>query len=205
MITKIYLVRHTQTVGNIEHRFTGRDKFEITDDGYKYIDLLTERLKNIKFDKAYSSVSYRAVKTIEKLAKLNNIEINTSDKLCEMYFGIYEGKRWDEVNVINPQIKIDKDRTNEIMGIPGQESSQDVADRMYSEIRDLSIKNLGKTILICSHGVAIEAFIRKITKVPFTQMIQEYSQKNTTINILEYNDEEDIFKLIVLNDYSHIL
>ena len=205
MITKIYLVRHTQTVGNTEHRFTGRDRFEITEDGYKYIDLLTERLKNIKFDNAYSSISYRAIKTIEKLAKLNKLKINTSDELCEMYFGIYEGKTWDEVNIINPQIKIDKNKTNEIIGIPGQESSQDVADRMYNKIRDISIKNPGKTILISSHGVAIEAFIRKITKIPFTQMIQEYSQKNTTVNILEYDNIKDKFKLIVLNDYSHIL
>ena len=108
MKTKIYLVRHTQTTGNIEHRFTGRDKFEITEDGYKFIDLLTDKLKNIKFNSIYSSTSYRAIKTVEKLAKINNLEINTSDKLCEMYFGIYEGKKWDEVNIINPQIKIDK-------------------------------------------------------------------------------------------------
>ena len=121
-----------------------------------------------------------------------------------MYFGAYEGKKWDEVNIINPQIKIDKDRTNEIMGIPGQESSQEVADRMYAKIREISKKNLGKTILISSHGIAIEAFLRKITKIPFTQMIQEYSQKNATINILEYDDTEDKFDLIVLNDYSHI-
>lgn len=30
MITKIYLVRHTQTSGNVEKRLTGRTIFEIT-------------------------------------------------------------------------------------------------------------------------------------------------------------------------------
>ena len=30
MKTKIYLVRHTQTTGNVERRLTGRNDFELT-------------------------------------------------------------------------------------------------------------------------------------------------------------------------------
>ena len=75
MKTKIYLVRHTQTVGNIEKRLSGRTDFELTLDGKKYVEKLTNRLKNIKFDKAYSSISGRAIKTIEPICKLQGLEI----------------------------------------------------------------------------------------------------------------------------------
>ena len=44
MKTKIYLVRHTQTIGNTERRLSGRTDFEVTPDGQKYIEKLTNRL-----------------------------------------------------------------------------------------------------------------------------------------------------------------
>lgn len=204
MKTKLYIVRHTQTVGNIEKRLTGREDYEITDEGQKYIEKLNKRLENIKFDKVYASTSGRTIKTIKELANLNNCEIETTEELCEMYFGIYDGWKWEEVNKTNPQIDKYHQETNEIMGIPNQETTQEVTDRMYNFIRKISNENLGKTILIGSHGVAIEAFLRKITGEKFLERIEEYSQKNTTVNIVEYDSEKDTFEIIVLNDISHL-
>ena len=204
MKTKIYLVRHTQTVGNIEKRLSGRTDFELTLDGKKYVEKLTNRLKNIKFDKAYSSISGRAIKTIEPICKLQGLEIEKTDKLCEMDFGIYDGLKWEEVNKINPKIKQTQDEINEIAGIPDQESTEEVANRMFSFIRTVSIQNTGKVILMSSHGVAIEAFIRKVNHEKFSENKEANSQKNTAINIIEYDIEKDNFEVILLNDFSHL-
>lgn len=204
MKTKIYLVRHTQTVGNIEKRLSGRTDFELTLNGKKYVEKLTNRLKNIKFDKAYSSISGRAVKTIEPICKLQGLEIEKTDKLCEMDFGIYDGLKWEEVNKINPKIKQTQDEINEIAGIPDQESTEEVANRMFSFIRTVSIQNAGKVILMSSHGVAIEAFIRKVNHEKFSENKEANSQKNTAINIIEYDIEKDNFEVTLLNDFSHL-
>lgn len=204
MKTKIYLVRHTQTVGNIEKRLSGRTDFELTLDGKKYVEKLTNRLKNIKFDKAYSSISGRAVKTIEPICKLQGLEIEKTDKLCEMDFGFYDGLKWEEVNKINPKIKQTQDEINEIAGIPDQESTEEVANRMFSFIRTVSIQNAGKVILMSSHGVAIEAFIRKVNHEKFSENKEANSQKNTAINIIEYDIEKDNFEVTLLNDFSHL-
>lgn len=204
MITTIYLVRHTQTIGNVEKRLTGRADYELTEDGKKYVELLTERLKDIKFDKIYSSTTGRTIKTIKPLAELNGKEIIESENLCEMYFGIYDGMKWEDVNKIAPEIKMGQNTTNEIIGIPEQETTEVVANRMYDYIRKISIENSRKTILVGSHGVAIEAFLRKVTGEPFLTKIKEYGQNNTTVNILEYDREKDKFELKVLNDMSHL-
>lgn len=203
MKTKIYLVRHTRTIGNDERRLVGRADYEVTQLGQEYINKLTEKLKNIKFDKIYSSTSGRAKKTIAPLAEQNGLNIIQDDNLCEMYFGIYDGMKWEEVNKINPEIDRLYIETNEIMNIPEQETTEQVAERMYKYIEKISKENLGKTILICSHGVAIEAFLRKITKVPFIEKREEYSQRNTSINILEYNQNGE-FEVLTINDKSHI-
>ncbi len=204
MKTKLYIVRHTQTVGNIEKRLTGRCDYELTDEGKEFVERLTKKLSKVKFDVAYSSTSGRTKKTIQKLADLNNLKIIEDEDLCEMYFGAYDGKTWEEVNKINPKIKQVQNEINEIKNIPEQESMEDVAKRVYKKMLDIVHENTGKTVLICSHGVAIESFLRQITKIPFSDLREEYSQKNTSLNIVEYDDEQGKFDILVLNDKSHL-
>lgn len=204
-ITKIVLVRHTQTTGNVEKRLTGREDYPLTPDGEQYVDKLTNRLKDIKFDKAYASTSGRAIKTIQKIADINNLEIEQDENLCEMYFGIYDGWKWEEVNNVNPTIKQNQIRVNEIMGIPNQETTKQVEERMTNTITRIAKENKGKTILICSHGVAIESFIRGITKQPFNVNIEANSQKNTSINIINYDFEKNEYSIELLNDTSHLM
>lgn len=200
--TRIFIVRHTETVGNIEKRLTGRQDYEVTPRGEKLIQKLTTELLNIKFDKIYSSTSGRAIKTVENLAKLNNLEIETKEDLCEMYFGKYDGWKWEDVNRIQPEIKQRQNEINEILGIEEQETMEHVADRMDKCIRNIVQTNIGKTILISSHGVAIEAFLRKISGIPFSQEREKFCQYNVAINELEY--ENDKFKIIQLANIDYL-
>ena len=200
--TRIFIVRHTETVGNIEKRLTGRQDYEVTPRGEKLIQKLTTELSNIKFDKIYSSTSGRAIKTVENLAELNNLEIETKEDLCEMYFGKYDGWKWEDVNRIQPEIKQRQNEINEISGIEDQETMEHVADRMDKCIRNIVQTNIGKTILISSHGVAIEAFLRKISGIPFSQEREKFCQYNVAINELEY--ENDKFKIIQLANIDYL-
>lgn len=200
--TRIFIVRHTETVGNIEKRLTGRQDYEVTPRGEKLIKKLTTELSNIKFDKIYSSTSGRAIKTVENLAKLNNLVIETKEDLCEMYFGKYDGWKWEDVNRIQPEIKQRQNEINEISGIEEQETMEHVADRMDKCIRNIVQANIGKTILISSHGVAIEAFLRKISGIPFSQEREKFCQYNVAINELEY--ENDKFKVIQLANIDYL-
>lgn len=134
---------------------------------------MAKELENIKFDKIYSSTSGRAVKTIEPIARKQNINIEESNELCEMYFGIYDGWKWEDVNKAQPEIKQTQNEINEIIGIPKQEGMEETANRMYNYIFKIVKENEGKTILISSHGVAIEAFLRKIENIKF-----KYERKN---------------------------
>lgn len=190
MKSKIFIVRHTETVGNVEKRLTGRQDYEITNRGKILVDELTDHFKNIKFDRIYASTSQRTVKTVEKLAELNGISVEEKEELCEMYFGIYDGWKWEEVDRVNPQVKLNQNKTNEILGIPNQENTDDVANRIYECILNLARQNEGKTILICSHGVAIEAFLRKIAGVPFRYEKEKFCQHNVAINELEFENDE---------------
>lgn len=201
----IYLVRHAQSTGNIEKRLTGMQNYELTKEGKIQVEKLTKQLDSIQFEAVYSSPSIRVIDTVKKLAKKNNLQVQILQELGEMYFGIYDGYKWEDVNKINPSISAMHRKTNEIMGIPEQETSEQVADRMYEIIEKIARENKDNTnILIGSHGVSIEAFLRKVTKVPFIEQIQEYSQKNTCVNIIEYMANINSFNLKTLNSTKHL-
>ena len=119
-----------------------------------------------------------------------------------MYFGKYDGWKWEDVNNEAPEIKDMQRRINSIQGIEGQETMEQVAERMMKCIKKIVQENIGKTILIASHGVAIEAFLRKITSVPFSLEREKYCQHNCAINELIFENNE--FKIIRLSDISYI-
>lgn len=121
-----------------------------------------------------------------------------------MYFGIYDGWKWEEVNKINPEIDRIHKETNKIMCIPDQETTEQVEKRIYDCVEKIAKENIGKNVLICSHGIAIETFLRKINNEKFTEDIELYGQRNTSINVLEYDCEKNKFKVLILNDFSHL-
>lgn len=86
MKTRIFIIRHAETVGNIEGRLTGRNDYELTEKGKSTTQILSQELNNINFDVAYASTSSRTQKTIKKIAEKNELEIIKLDDLCEMYF-----------------------------------------------------------------------------------------------------------------------
>ena len=204
METKLFIVRHAETEGNVQKRLTGRHDYKITQAGKETIQKLTEKFKFINVDSIYSSPAKRAIKTVQDIANFKNLRIMIDKNLDEMFFGIYDGLTWDDVNKINPAIHKTQMQINEIRNIPNQESMEQAADRMYKCITDICLRNPKKTVLISSHGVAIEAFLRKITGEKFAVKREEYSQHNTSINELEYNFDSNSFKIIVLNNLNHL-
>ena len=47
MKTRVFIVRHTETIGNVEKRLTGRQDYEITERGQVLIQKLTKELENL--------------------------------------------------------------------------------------------------------------------------------------------------------------
>ena len=116
--------------------------------------------------------------------------------MLEKDFGIYDGMLWEEVKKINPQILMDKEKYNEIRGIKGQETTENVKNRMNRCMRKIAQENNHKIIIVCSHGCAIEVFLRSINHIMQTEEREKYSQKNGNINVLQYENNQ--FKIIKL-------
>ena len=71
----IYLVRHGQTDWNLEGRYQGRIDIKLNSKGIEQAKEIKEKLKEIKFDKVFSSPLKRALETAQIITD-NDIEID---------------------------------------------------------------------------------------------------------------------------------
>lgn len=98
---KLVLVRHGQSIWNLENRFTGWTDVSLSEKGIKEAKEAGKVLKEkgYQFDLAYTSVLKRAEDTLDYILDemdLQDIEIRRSWKLNERHYGALQGLNKDE-------------------------------------------------------------------------------------------------------------
>ncbi len=98
---KLVIVRHGQSIWNLENKFTGWTDIDLSENGIKEAKEAGKILKskNYKFDIAYTSILKRAQDTLKYILEEldeTNIEIKKSYKLNERHYGALQGLNKDE-------------------------------------------------------------------------------------------------------------
>lgn len=203
-MTRLYLARHGETEWNRLSKVQGRTDIELSEKGLIQAKLLAKRLERENIDIIYSSNLKRALKTAEAIAEYKNFCINESEKYQEICFGPWEGMTINEIKekYSEDYRKYREDPVNFVL--PGAETFFDLSVRTYNAIREIVNCNIGKNILIVSHGMAIKAAIIKILGID----IKNYTKfriDNASISVIEFYDD-DFEKPVVLylNDTCHL-
>lgn len=152
---KIYLLRHGQTEWSLSGQHTGLTDIALTEIGKEEAQALSKAIKDVKFEKVFSSPLQRA-KDTAKIAGLKNIEI-TSD-LLEWNYGEYEGKKTDDIKKGNPHWNLFEDNA------PGGETGEDVAKRVDHLIHQ--IRSLEGNVALVSHGHLLRVFAARWLGLP---------------------------------------
>ena len=101
-MNNLILVRHGQSVWNLERRFTGWTDIGLTEKGKseaKYAGQLIDKT-NIKFDKYFTSFQKRAINTLEIILNVlnkKNPQIKKAWQLNERHYGALTGLNEDEM------------------------------------------------------------------------------------------------------------
>lgn len=199
MGTIIYLTRHGETEWNIEKRLQGRGDSPLTENGIQRAKELRDRIKNIDIDVIYSSPIKRALNTANILRGNKNIDIITDDSLMEMCFGDYEGKKIDIIQKENPNwdIKLIMQGNVEICA-PNGENLKEVRERISKLMNKIIAENMGKSILIVTHGITLKALMYYFKDEDVNSEVMGQATL-TKINI----DEKNNFYIEFKNDDSH--
>ncbi len=185
---KLVLVRHGQSMWNLENKFTGWADVDLSENGVKEATEAGKVLneKGFSFDVAYTSVLKRANRTLELILKElgeSDIPVNKSWRLNERHYGALQGlnkketaeKYGDEqvhiwrrsYDVQPPALTDDDERYKAMLDkyteyIPHTECLKDTVERVipYWEEEILPSLKEGKKVIIAAHGNSLRGLMK---------------------------------------------
>ena len=150
-MTTLILVRHGQSVGNLQGLYCGQLDFPLSEKGFAQAELTGAYLKeNYQIDAIYSSDLSRAMQTAEPTAKAFGLEIFPDRDLRETCVGVWEGQDADKV-IRKYAEEYELWRTNHDYAPKGGESYRQVQERVCRCLEKILFENDGKTVAVFTH------------------------------------------------------
>ena len=202
--TRIYLIRHGESVGNLHRICLGHTDLDLTDLGLEQAKKTADALSDIDFAAIYSSDLKRAVHTAEPHAIKRMKNVEKSELFRELYFG-----DWENASVLylkehhNEQFMIGWRQNVGTFTAPDGESVVEMADRMAKGLKICACAHPGENILVASHAAAIRALWGKISGLEPHEWADAYPfPTNASYSVLEYVN--GVLKPVSYSNDSHL-
>lgn len=161
---KLFLVRHGQSLWNLENRFTGWKDIDITEAGIEEAKKAGIALKGERIDIAFTSALIRAQHTLSViLDEIGNpdIPVIKNKALNERCYGNLEGLNKADTALKYGAEQVHIWRRSYDVVPPGGESLKDTYNRVipYFESEIKPLLKQGENVLIVAHGNSLRALI----------------------------------------------
>lgn len=201
-MTTLILIRHGQSEANITKCFAGQSDPDLTENGKKQAEVLSNWLiNNFNIDKIYSSDLLRAYNTALPTAQKLKKQIIKINDLREINAGYWQGAQYEQIIKLYPiEYNI---WLNDIgnAACNGGESVKELSQRITKEIENIINENPDKTVLIVTHATPIRVIEANYIKhdVSLTKEIEWVP--NSSATICECDGNKRSFKVIGYDDF----
>lgn len=191
--TRLYLLRHGESLGNCRHILLGHTDWDLSPLGYEQAEECSAALKDTEFAAIYSSPLMRAYNTALPNAKLRGADIIIEPGLIEQSIGEWEAKPSEEVAATYKDIYDTTWKKHySKFRAPGGESTEEVANRIYGVLEKIAKRHKGTNVLLCFHGAAIRSFWSKISSFDDEKWDNFFFPSNASYTLVDYEDGEFI-------------
>ncbi len=157
--TKILIIRHGQSLANLNKQYIGHIDLGLSEEGRKQAKFAAEYHKNTKIDVIYSSDLKRAHDTAVPHAEIRNLPIIDDTLLRELNLGKWEGMKIADIKkYFTEEFEVGWKQKYGTFVIPGGESVLEGGKRFYREVVRIAKENMSKTVLITAHAAVLRAF-----------------------------------------------
>ena len=202
---EIYFVRHGQTIWNVEKRFQGLSDSPLTELGITQAKLLGEKLKDIKFDKFYSTSLKRAYDTANYIKGNRKQKVEIFDDFVEISMGDMEGIKQEDFKKLYPE-QVKNFFFNQLEYDPssfGGESFLEVRERVIRGLNKfIELNKNYERVLVVSHGATLKTLLHYISGKDISTLSDEAIPKNTSYTIVKY--ENGKFEITNFSNVSHL-
>ncbi|PHS36128.1 MAG: histidine phosphatase family protein [Alkaliphilus sp.] len=199
---RLFLTRHGETEWNVQRISQGRKDSKLTELGVGQAELLYGRLKNIDFNRIYSSISGRAVKTAEIVRGDKDTEIVKCEKLMEISMGDWEGKKFDDIKKLYPERLSNFWEHPELYTTEDGETFYDVQVRVVEFINDIRRKHADGDFLIVTHGITLKVIMSYFQGKNINELWEGAFMQQTCLNVVEIEKNKNAV-VRMYGDVSH--
>ena len=201
--TRFCLVRHGETDWNAALRLQGHTDIPLNTTGMAQARQLAQSLKksSLQFDALYCSDLARAVKTADAIVAKFRMSAILNPDLRERHLGALQGLTINEAPLSQPhlwQAHLARDLDHEMAG---GESINQFAKRIRSALEGLREKHSGQTLLLVSHGGALDMAYRIATNQSLSSG-RTVSVPNASLNWISHDGAN--WKVDQWADTSHL-
>lgn len=186
-MTKVYFVRHGESVSNLMTQFAGSLDMPLTEKGRAQADATAVFLQDIPFVAVYASDLSRAYDTGSAIALSHNVPIFGTDQLREIYAGDWEGKQYCQLENEYPDSYGIWRRQIGLAECPNGETVAQLQARVHAFVEKTVQKHPNETICIATHATPIRVMECVWTQTPLSQMHTIPWVSNASVTIAEYD------------------
>jgi len=180
-ITKIYLVRHGETIWNTQKRWQGSKNSALTDLGKQQAQKTGELLNNIGLDVAYVSPLGRAVQTIDIILQNKALEKHMLSAVAEINMGDWEGRLQSEIAISEPLQASNFRQRPDLFAVQGAETFVQLQERVVGSLLEIFDRHRGRSILIVSHWVAIKVALAHFSNIKLENLSSLEDPRNAEL------------------------
>ena len=196
------MIRHGETLWNLEQRCQGFTDIELSDKGILQAERVAAYLaKNFRLQAIYSSDLARAKKTAEAIAQKQGLSVKTDQRLRELNQGEFEGQQLFVTLKDQPEVleKWYKEPAEFLM--PGGESLTQLQARTWPAFNEIVDKHQGENSVIVGHNLCITTILCKILNLHLNQF-RRIKQSSAALNEVVFEPYGP--QIVRLND-THFL
>lgn len=200
-MTRIYLVRHAQSEGNLYRRILGWYDGRLTELGRRQANALEVRLRDVPLDAVYTSDLARARETALPVAQAHGLSPRSDPAFREVHMGELANIPYGDLLYHHPDLYEDFFTYSPRWSPKGGESFQQVADRMAAAFFRVARDHPGETVAIFSHAMAIHC-LQAALRGEHPSQVELPLGKNTALSCYEVREEK--FRVLFENDAAHL-
>lgn len=168
----LIIVRHGQSIADLERRYAGRIDYELTELGLKEANELSKWIyDNYTLDMIYSSSLKRASKTAEIIKNKSEIDIQYNDDLLDWNNGVLAGLNKKEASVLMPRPLGGRNPYEAILNGESLIEFRERVERFILKVINDNKSCECKNICIITHNLVINMLFRSFLQLPFIEDI----------------------------------
>lgn len=158
-MSRLLLARHGETGLNSRERFWGQTDVELGEAGIRQAGQLRDRLATEKIDAVYASQLRRSRVTAGIIASRHRLEIMTCPELNEVNFGEFEGRTFEEISRLYPEVAAQWTDWDTALRFPAGESIGELDERVGKFLPRLEKHAPEAVVLIVAHSGTLRLLI----------------------------------------------